>query len=118
MLALGMTSFTQICCQNYAPANAQLDECIALADEKGAVHWKMQAMAHRGCVLALVGKSAEAIQTISFGIDEWRLIGATVFALGPPPSLGPHPRLNKVKPGMIRWSQFVAIERRADDDPQ
>jgi hypothetical protein len=55
------------------------------------VHWKMEAMAHRGCVLALVGKSAEAIQTISFGIDEWRLIGATVFALGPPPSLGPHP---------------------------
>jgi hypothetical protein len=50
------------------------------------VHWKMQAMAHRGCVLALVGKSAEAIQTISFGIDEWRLIGATVFALGPPQS--------------------------------
>jgi hypothetical protein len=78
MLALGMTSFTQICCQNYA-----------LAEEKGAVHWKMQAMAHRGCVLALVGKSAEAIQTISFGIDEWRLIGATVFALGPPPVWAP-----------------------------
>ena len=38
------------------------------------------AMAHRGCVLALVGKSAEGIQTISFGIDGWRSIGATVFA--------------------------------------
>jgi len=37
-------------------------------------------MAHRGCVLALVGKSAEAIQTISSGIDGWRSIGATVFA--------------------------------------
>jgi predicted ATPase len=80
MFALGMTSFTQICCRNYAPANAQIDECIALAEEKGAMHWKMQAMAHRGCVLALVGKSAEAIQTISSGIDEWRSIGATVFA--------------------------------------
>ena len=31
-------------------------------------------------MLALVGKSAEAIQTISSGIDGWRSIGATVFA--------------------------------------
>ena len=80
MFALGMTSFTQICCRNYAPANAQIDECMALAEEKGTLHWKMQAIAHRGCVLALVGKSAEAIQTISPGIDGWRSIGATVFA--------------------------------------
>jgi predicted ATPase len=80
MFALGMTSFTQICCRNYAPGNGQIDECVALAEEKGAVHWKMQAMAHRGCVLALVGKSAEAIQTFSSGIDDWRSIGATVFA--------------------------------------
>ena len=80
MFALGMTSFTQICCRNYAPANAQIDECMALAEEKGTLHWKMQAIAHRGCVLALVGKSAEAIQTISSGIDGWRSIGATVFA--------------------------------------
>ena len=61
-------------------ANAQIDECIALAEEKGIVLWKMLAMAHRGCVLALVGKSAEGIQTISFGIDGWRSIGATIFA--------------------------------------
>ena len=38
------------------------------------------AMAHRGCLLPLVGKSAEGIQTISSGIDGWRSIGATVFA--------------------------------------
>ena len=31
-------------------------------------------------MLTLVGKSAEAIQTISSGIDGWRSIGATVFA--------------------------------------
>jgi predicted ATPase len=80
MLTLGMTTFTQICCRNYARANAQIDECIALVEEKGVVLWKIQAMAHRGCVLALVGKSAEGIQTISSGIDGWRSIGATVFA--------------------------------------
>ena len=80
MLTLGMTTFTQICCRNYARANAQIDECIALVEEKGIVLWKMHAMADRGCVLALVGKSAEGIQTISVGIDGWRSIGATVFA--------------------------------------
>ena len=80
MFALGMTTFPQICCRNYARANAQIDECIALAEEKGTAHWKMEATAHRGCVLALVGKSTEAIQTISTGIDGWRSIGATVFA--------------------------------------
>jgi predicted ATPase len=80
MFALGMTSFTQICCRNYGAANTQIDECIALAEEKGIVLWKMQAMAHRGGMLALVGKSADAIQTISSGIDGWYSVGATVFA--------------------------------------
>ena len=75
MFGLGMTTFPQICCQN-----AQIDECIALAEEKGTANWKIQAMAHRGCVLALVGESTEAISTISSGIDGWRSIGAKVFA--------------------------------------
>ena len=44
------------------------------------MHWKFAAMAHRGCVLALIGKPAEAVQTISSGIDGWRSIGAAVFA--------------------------------------
>jgi hypothetical protein len=80
MFALGMTTFTQICCRNSARATVQIDECVALAEEKGIAIWQMLTMAHRGCVLALVGKSAEAIQTISSGIDGWRSIGATVFA--------------------------------------
>jgi class 3 adenylate cyclase/predicted ATPase len=80
MFALGMTSFAQICCRNYVAANTQIDECIALAEEKGIALWKMQAMAHRGGVLALVGKSADAIQTIDASIDGWYSAGATVFA--------------------------------------
>jgi predicted ATPase len=80
MFALNMTCYTQACCRNYARANAQIDECMALAEEKGIMHWKFAAMAHRGCVLALIGKPAEAVQTISSGIDGWRSIGAAVFA--------------------------------------
>jgi predicted ATPase len=79
MFALGQTTFTQIYCRNYARANGQIDQCIALAEEKGIAMWQMEAMAHRGCALALVGKSADAIQTISSGIDGWRSLGATVF---------------------------------------
>jgi predicted ATPase len=80
MFALGMTTFPLIWCGSYARANAQIDECMAQAEEKSTVLWKMQVTAHRGSVLALVGKSGEAIQTITSGIDGWHSSGATVFA--------------------------------------
>ena len=40
MYALAITSLTHILCGNYATANAQADEVVALADEKGALFWK------------------------------------------------------------------------------
>jgi predicted ATPase len=80
MFALGMTTFPRIWCGSYARANAQIDECMAQAEEKSTVLWKMEVTAHRGSVLALVGKSGEAIQTITSGIDGWHSSGATVFA--------------------------------------
>jgi tetratricopeptide (TPR) repeat protein len=40
MYALVLISFTHFQCGNYATANAQLDELVALADEKGALFWK------------------------------------------------------------------------------
>ena len=40
MFALLNASFTHILCGNYAAANAQADELVALAEEKGAVFWK------------------------------------------------------------------------------
>ncbi len=33
----------------------------------------------KGCVLALTGKAAEAVQMITFGITGFRSTGATVF---------------------------------------
>jgi predicted ATPase len=79
MFALGLTTFTQICCRNYARANAQIEECAALADDKSAAYWKAFAMAHKGGVMALAGKSAEAIQTISAGMTQYRSVGATIW---------------------------------------
>ena len=44
MDALTLTSFTNIFCGNYAAAKAEVDEVVALADEKGALYWKTAGM--------------------------------------------------------------------------
>jgi hypothetical protein len=78
MSALTMTSFTYICCGNYTTANAQSDETVAVADEKGAVQWKARGILNRGWVLALTGKASHAVQTITSGIAACRSTGATI----------------------------------------
>ncbi len=79
VFALFSTTFTHICCRDYAAVNALMDECIALAEEKGAVFIKALATAQRGCVLALTGKASDAVQTISVAITAYRSTGATVW---------------------------------------
>ena len=59
------TSFTNILCAKYAAANAQSNEVVRLADEKGAALWKALGTMEQGCVLALSGKASEAIQMIT-----------------------------------------------------
>jgi len=44
MCALVYASMCHIHCGNYAAANAQLDEVVALAEEKGAFLWKTLGM--------------------------------------------------------------------------
>jgi predicted ATPase len=79
MSALTMTSLTHICCGNYTTANAQSDETVAVADEKGAVLWKAFGTLNRGWVLALTGKASDAVQMIASGIAAFRSTGATVW---------------------------------------
>ena len=79
MYALAITSLTHILCGNYATANAQSDELVALADEKGALFWKAFGMVKQGCVLALTGKASDAVQMITSGITAWRSTGATLW---------------------------------------
>jgi predicted ATPase len=79
MYALNQTTFTHIFCGNYATANAQLDEVVALADEKGALYWKALGIALQGCVLALSGNASDAVHAIASGITALRSTGATVF---------------------------------------
>jgi predicted ATPase len=77
MYALYYASLTHIWRGNYVTANALLDELFVLADEKSALLWKAQGMIHQGCVLALTGKAANAVQMINSGITALRSTGTT-----------------------------------------
>jgi predicted ATPase len=79
LFALLCTTYTHLCRRDHAVANAQIDEGARLAEKKGAVFLKAMAMAQRGCVLAIVGKAADAVQTISAAITAYRSTGATVW---------------------------------------
>ena len=60
---------------NYAAADAQLDELIALADEKG----KALGTAMRGRLFALTGNASDAVRAITSGITSLRSTGATLY---------------------------------------
>ena len=79
IFALACTTFTHIFCREYAIANTQLEECIALAEEKGAPMMKMLATSERGSVLALTGEAFGAVETISAGLNGYRSTGATAW---------------------------------------
>ena len=80
MSALTNTSLTLIPCGSYEMAMAQLDELVALANEKGTPYWKARGMILQGCLLALTDKPLDAIKTISSGLSAYRATGATVLA--------------------------------------
>jgi predicted ATPase len=68
---------TYINCGDYAAANAQAAEVVALADEKGALLWKALGMMMRGDVLVLTSKTSSAIEMITSGIAVLRLTRST-----------------------------------------
>ena len=80
MSALTNTSLTLIPCGSYEMAMAQLDELVALANEKGTPYWKARGMILQGCLLAMTDKPLDAVKTISSGLSAYRATGATVLA--------------------------------------
>jgi predicted ATPase len=79
MYAQFHTSVTNILCAKYAAANAQSNEVVRLADEKGAALWKALGTMENGCVLALSGRASDATQMISSGIATYRSTGSRVY---------------------------------------
>ena len=79
MYALFIASMTDILCGNCAVANAEADEVVALADQKGALVWKAYGMMTQGLLFAVTGKSAHAVQTLISGITMYRSVGSKAF---------------------------------------
>jgi predicted ATPase len=83
MYALYFGRWTHFHCGIYAAVTAQLDELVALVDEKGAEGWKGLGMSFQGCVLAFTGKAADAVHMITSGVEAYRSIGGTLCAVVP-----------------------------------
>jgi predicted ATPase len=80
MYALYFGRWTHFHCGIYAAVNGQLDEFIALVEEKGAEGWKGLGIGFQGCALALTGKAADAVHMITSGLAAFRSIGGTLLA--------------------------------------
>ena len=79
MYALWFAGDSHMVCGNYAAANAQVDELIALADERGTPYWKALGTAIRGWLFAVTGKASDAVWAITSGITSLRSTGATLY---------------------------------------
>jgi predicted ATPase len=79
MGALAIACLTQLISGNYAIAQAQSDEQIALAEERGSVFWKTSGMLRRAGVLALTGKASNAVGIFTAAIPVWRSIGSRLY---------------------------------------
>jgi tetratricopeptide (TPR) repeat protein len=75
MFALHYASLTHTACGNYATAEAQYDELIALAHETGVSLYGALGTSGQGSVLALVGKASDAVHKITSGISTMRSTG-------------------------------------------
>jgi predicted ATPase len=79
MFALLHAGFNNMHCRDYAAAIAQIDELVALADERGAPFWKGTGTAARGWFFTEAGKAPDAVLAITSGITSLRLTGATLY---------------------------------------
>ena len=77
LFALSFAPMINIYCGNYATAAAELDEAIALADDKGTQFLKAIGVSNRGLALALTGKASEAVHVLNSGITAMRSMGST-----------------------------------------
>jgi tetratricopeptide (TPR) repeat protein len=80
MYALFAAATNHIRCGNYAAAHTQVDELMALADERGALYWKAFGTAVQGWIFALTGKASDAVRVITSGITSLQSTGAALYA--------------------------------------
>ena len=76
---LNFSVFPYLVCGDFASANALIDEFVPLKDQIESGFWGGWGTVQRGCVSALTGKVAEAVQNIASGIGEMRATGTTLW---------------------------------------
>jgi predicted ATPase len=74
-----VTQVNHILCGNYVNAHTQVDELVALADERGAPYWKAFGTAVRGWLFAETGKASDAVAAITSAITSLRSTGAILY---------------------------------------
>jgi len=79
MYVLNFSAWTHIHCGNYAAAKALVDEFSALKDQTGSLFWGAWGMMQQGCLLALTGKTPDAVQTITSGVTAMQSTGTTMW---------------------------------------
>ena len=70
LVALSVSSMTNVLCRKHVAAHTLSDELASLANEKGAVLWQSWGMMIAGCALALTGKASDAVSRITSGLHQ------------------------------------------------
>jgi predicted ATPase len=81
MFALLHASMTHIYCGNYSAANAEADEAVALADEKGALFWKARSTGSTAWMPRYLSNLARAYAELGQFDDAWRCVGEATTAI-------------------------------------
>ena len=79
MHALAHSTASLILCGDYSAASLRTQELVVLAEEKGSSYWKANAMMWQGCVSALTGRPAEAIEILTRALAAYRSTAATIY---------------------------------------
>jgi predicted ATPase len=79
MQAMSLTGLTQLISGNYATAQAQSDEMIGMAEEKGSAYYKASGMLRRAGVLALTGNPSDAVSIFTSAIRVFRSAGTRLY---------------------------------------
>jgi class 3 adenylate cyclase/predicted ATPase len=79
MHALAHSTISLILCGDYSAASVRAQQLVVLAEEKGSLYWKANAMMWQGCVSALTGRAAEAIDILTPALVAYRSTAATIY---------------------------------------
>ena len=79
ILAQVYASLISLLGRDYTAANTAINEFTALAEEKGAIFWRVAGKLAQGNLLAQTHQSTDAVPMLSSGLVAWRSTGAKMF---------------------------------------